>query len=157
MQKWTHLFCLIMTVDMASHMVIKIIPMPQNQLKTQSLPPPPAWGIWAYLKIPYFHTSNIYQKFHHSNHKHTKTSKLFLHCREQYVHQCMCVVKKYSLPVFPLHSFSRGGPPHQKSSLPRLQLLSNIIVTEQDLNFGAGLRPLIIILLIPAGSVLITR
>ncbi len=52
-------------------------------------------------------------------------------------------------PVFPLHSFSHGGPPHQKSSPPRLQLLSNIIVTEQDLNFGVGLRLLIIILLIP--------
>ncbi len=34
--------------------------------------------------------------------------------------------------VFPLHSFSRGGPPHQKSSPSRLQLLSNIIVTDAD-------------------------
>ncbi len=52
---------------------------------------------------------------------------------------------------------------HQKSSPPRLQFLSDSIVTplasftvgflaentEQDLNFGAGLQLLIIIILIP--------
>ncbi len=47
-------------------------------------------------------------------------------------------------------------PTTPKTSPPRLQLLSNIIVTEQDLNF-AGLRLLIIILLIPAGSMLIMQ
>ncbi len=70
------------------------------QTQTQSLPPPPAWGIWAYLKIPYFHKSKILQKLHRSNHKDTKKCKRYLHCREQCIDQCMSVVNTFSLPCF---------------------------------------------------------
>ncbi len=34
---------------------------------------------------------NIYQNFHHPDQNYTKKRKLFLHCREHYVHQCVCV------------------------------------------------------------------
>ncbi len=48
----------------------------------------------------HFHTSNIHQNFHHSNQNHSKTCKLFLHCREQCIHQCMCVWLKFFTSLF---------------------------------------------------------
>ncbi len=77
----------------------------------------------------HFHTSlNIYQNFHHSNQNYTKKCKLFLHCREQCIHQCMCVcvwLKNFHFPVqSPLAA--RPEPLHSALHPPRFSLLLDL-------------------------------
>ncbi len=76
----------------------------------------------------HFHTSNIHQNFHHSNQNHSKTCKLFLHCREQCIHQCMCVCVWLKIFHFPVQSPLAARPEPLLPALrpPRFSLLFDL-------------------------------
>lgn len=105
---------LICMVGMTSHMVIKRTSLPQNLLKIELLLPPLAWGILAWLKIFYFHTSlNIYQKHHYSNKTHKEMQSFCSLQRAVCTSVYVCEVKKCSLPFV----VAAGCPAQYPSSL----------------------------------------